>query len=273
MPETVSYKTYPYGADNGAFVSHNGSWKTPVTPGSLITNATTAQPESDGESMSGNITLHKIAKTGTYSDLIGTPSIPTSLSDLTDVQTIYPQNGETLRYINNKWHNATPENDTIVDINILLMRTINTDELGIEYVDNWASKNTTQYYLDRSLPFTYNSVVYNDYYLNLESFFNINPRKKLTIFIRNAEVSFTNSIPLVYTNARIGVEFNMDLIILNPPNKDYPYVNSLSSTTDMTDILHTLKDHVCSYTNHMYLKLEIFKTTNNNLPLYVIHLV
>ena len=27
--------------------------------------------------MSGSITLHKVAKTGTYSDLIGTPTIPT----------------------------------------------------------------------------------------------------------------------------------------------------------------------------------------------------
>ena len=34
--------------------------------------------------MSGTITLHKIAKTGTYSDLIGTPTIPTKVSDLTN---------------------------------------------------------------------------------------------------------------------------------------------------------------------------------------------
>lgn len=49
----------------------------PAAPGTLITNATTAQTASSGQSMSGSITLHKVAKTGTYSDLIGTPTIPT----------------------------------------------------------------------------------------------------------------------------------------------------------------------------------------------------
>lgn len=34
--------------------------------------------------MSGTITLHKVAKTGTYSDLIGIPTIPTKVSDLTN---------------------------------------------------------------------------------------------------------------------------------------------------------------------------------------------
>ncbi len=48
----------------------------PAAPGTLITNATAAQTASTGEAMSGSITLHKIAKTGTYSDLIGKPTIP-----------------------------------------------------------------------------------------------------------------------------------------------------------------------------------------------------
>ena len=47
-----------------------------AAPGTLITNASAAQTASSGESMSGSITLHKIAKTGTYSDLIGKPTIP-----------------------------------------------------------------------------------------------------------------------------------------------------------------------------------------------------
>lgn len=50
----------------------------PSAPGTLKTNATTAQTASSGEVMSGTITLHKIAKTGTYSDLIGTPTIPSA---------------------------------------------------------------------------------------------------------------------------------------------------------------------------------------------------
>lgn len=46
---------------------------------SLDTTATTAQSTSSSEAIagSGTIKLHKVAKTGTYSDLIGTPTIPT----------------------------------------------------------------------------------------------------------------------------------------------------------------------------------------------------
>ena len=44
--------------------------------GTLNTTATTAQPTNNSESLGGTVTLHKVAKTGTYSDLIGTPTIP-----------------------------------------------------------------------------------------------------------------------------------------------------------------------------------------------------
>lgn len=44
--------------------------------GTLNTTNTTAQSTAASESLSGTINLHKIAKTGTYSDLIGTPTIP-----------------------------------------------------------------------------------------------------------------------------------------------------------------------------------------------------
>lgn len=49
----------------------------PSAPGTLNTTATTAQSTSSSEALSGNITLHKVAKTGTYNDLIGKPTIPT----------------------------------------------------------------------------------------------------------------------------------------------------------------------------------------------------
>ena len=48
-----------------------------AAPGTLNTNNSTAQTASASEALSGTINLHKIAKTGTYSDLIGTPTIPT----------------------------------------------------------------------------------------------------------------------------------------------------------------------------------------------------
>lgn len=49
----------------------------PSAPGTLKTNNSTAQTISASESLTGTINLHKVAKTGTYSDLIGTPTIPT----------------------------------------------------------------------------------------------------------------------------------------------------------------------------------------------------
>lgn len=49
----------------------------PAAPGTLNTTATTAQSTSSSEALSGNITLHKVAKTGAYGDLTGTPTIPT----------------------------------------------------------------------------------------------------------------------------------------------------------------------------------------------------
>ena len=64
--------------------NHKWDWTTQVTNkpsiptvGTLNTTATTAQSTSTSESLSGNITLHKIAKTGAYGDLSGKPTIPT----------------------------------------------------------------------------------------------------------------------------------------------------------------------------------------------------
>ena len=48
---------------------------TASTPGTLKTNNTSAQAASASESLSGTINLHKVSKTGAYSDLIGTPYI------------------------------------------------------------------------------------------------------------------------------------------------------------------------------------------------------
>lgn len=48
----------------------------PAAPGTLDTTATTAQTTNASEALSGSVTLHKVSKTGTYSDLIGLPALP-----------------------------------------------------------------------------------------------------------------------------------------------------------------------------------------------------
>ena len=47
-----------------------------AAPGKLTTTSTTALSTATNEALSGNISLHKIAKTGTYSDLVGKPDLP-----------------------------------------------------------------------------------------------------------------------------------------------------------------------------------------------------
>ena len=68
-------------SDNGKVLTVvSGDWTAATASsgaGTLDTTATTAQTTSASEALSGSITLHKVAKTGTYSDLIGTPTIPT----------------------------------------------------------------------------------------------------------------------------------------------------------------------------------------------------
>lgn len=78
-----------------AVTSFNGQTGavTVATPGTLNTTATTAQSTSSSEALSGSISLHKIAKTGTYSDLIGTPNLATvatsgSYTDLSGTPTL-----------------------------------------------------------------------------------------------------------------------------------------------------------------------------------------
>ena len=79
LEEDVPTNTSDLYNDSGFITSHQ-SIKT------LDTTATTAQTTSASESItgSGTIKLHKVAKTGTYSDLIGTPTIPTKVSDLSN---------------------------------------------------------------------------------------------------------------------------------------------------------------------------------------------
>ena len=48
--------------------------------GTLSTTSTSALSTNSSESLGGTVSLHKVAKTGTYSDLIGTPSTTSSVS-------------------------------------------------------------------------------------------------------------------------------------------------------------------------------------------------
>ena len=68
--------------------------------GALNTNNATAQTPSSSESFTGNISLHKVSKTGSYNDLLNKPTIPAA-----QVQSNHSQNDPTaVDYIKNRTH-------------------------------------------------------------------------------------------------------------------------------------------------------------------------
>lgn len=64
------------------FNVYNGHTGATGTAGTLNTNNTSAATPTS-ESMSGNISLHKISKTGSYNDLLNKPTIPAAANDST----------------------------------------------------------------------------------------------------------------------------------------------------------------------------------------------
>lgn len=94
-------------SDNGKVLTVvNGGWSplmpaTPATVGELDTTNTNAQATNASESFSGHIDLHKIAKTGTYSDLLSKPTdgsatIATVSSDVVTLKAGVAQNNLTI---------------------------------------------------------------------------------------------------------------------------------------------------------------------------------
>lgn len=77
------------------------------TAGTLDTTSATGLTTSSSESLSGNISLHKVSKTGSYNDLLNKPQIPSSVSDLQDMVISSPSDDDILRYdsTTSKWVN------------------------------------------------------------------------------------------------------------------------------------------------------------------------
>ena len=73
-----SHKSYHY--NGSSYVRLDDEQQTLPTIGTLNTNNSTAQTASSSESFSGNISLHKISKTGSYNDLLNKPTIPTAVT-------------------------------------------------------------------------------------------------------------------------------------------------------------------------------------------------
>lgn len=70
-------------ASKGGVKSYNDLTDKPV----LNTNVSTSQPVSEGETITGEIVLHKISKTGSYNDLLDKPTIPEPSNEVEISQT------------------------------------------------------------------------------------------------------------------------------------------------------------------------------------------
>ena len=78
---------------NYYLISLDRDFNDPVNVGTLNTNNSTAQSVNSSESLSGNINLHKISKTGSYDDLLNKPTIPTVDASLTSSSQTNPVQG------------------------------------------------------------------------------------------------------------------------------------------------------------------------------------
>ena len=118
----------------------------PAAPGTLKTNNTTAQTASASESLSGTINLHKVAKTGTYSDLIGTPTIPTVNNATLTIQ----KNGTT---VNTFTANASSNVTANIQVNELPAVTSNDNGKILQVVSgSWATVTPVSVYSGYSAP-------------------------------------------------------------------------------------------------------------------------
>lgn len=70
-------------ASEGGVKSYNDLTDKPI----LNTNVSTSQPVSEGETITGEIVLHKISKTGSYNDLLDKPTIPEPSNEVEISQT------------------------------------------------------------------------------------------------------------------------------------------------------------------------------------------
>jgi hypothetical protein len=77
------------GANQTVLFQYDGTYWVLMTsgtnsnPGTLNTTSTSSMSTNASESLSGAISLHKIAKTGSYDDLVSKPTIPTTTSSVT----------------------------------------------------------------------------------------------------------------------------------------------------------------------------------------------
>lgn len=118
----------------------------PAAPGTLTTTATTAQSTATNEALSGNIALHKVSKTGSYSDLTNKPTIPTVNNATLTIQ----KNGTTVNTFT-----ANASSDVTANIQVNELPTVSSSDNGkvLQVVNGvWSLVMPTAIYTGSSTP-------------------------------------------------------------------------------------------------------------------------
>ena len=84
--------------------------------GTLDTTQTTGQATNAEESLSGNVKLHKVSKTGSYNDLLNKPSIPAAVDENTVAGWGFTKNAGTVTKVKINGTAYDPDGSGIVDL-------------------------------------------------------------------------------------------------------------------------------------------------------------
>lgn len=164
------------------FNVYNGHTGATGTAGTLNTNnASAIIPTS--ESMSGNISLHKISKTGSYNDLLNKPTIPAAANDS---RIAIQRNGTEINYFT--LNQSSPKS-----INILVPTTVAelSDSSNYALVSSLATVATSGSYTDLS-----NRPIIGNAELTIQSADNATPETYTTIGTFHANAASPEAITL-----------------------------------------------------------------------------
>ena len=126
----------------------NGSILSIPNVGNLNTTSTTALATNSSESFTGNISLHRVSKTGCYAHLIGLPTIPTVNNSTVNINTTSPIGGGGSFTLNQSGtasltitHDTSGWTSKSNLTNAAVISNLTVDSRG--HISNWTTRNLT----------------------------------------------------------------------------------------------------------------------------------
>ena len=210
-------------ATGGGTNDYNNLTNKPV----LNTNISTSLPVSEGETITGEMSLHKISKTGNYSDLLGKPNIPVNTSDLNndsgfitkDVNNLTNYYNKTETYTQTQVNNLLADKADVEDIPITTSQLTNDSGFITNSVDD-----LTNYYKKSE---TYNQTQVNNL---LGSKANTTDIPTKVSQLENDE-GYLKKIPIATADTLGGIKVGDNLSVTSDGTLSAVVVDNLSSTS------------------------------------------